>query len=102
LELVGPIGLEVRERNAEAIVTPGPVALWLGKVRCEPEGGRLFNAADFDCSTYGFFRICLGVRLRLILLFAMVTASIRRGKSMIWIAIEVYRSLRRYLGRLKD
>ena len=64
MELVGPVVLEVRDRNAEAIVTPGRVALWLGKVRRELEGGRLFNAADFDCSTYGFFRICLGVRLR--------------------------------------
>ena len=31
LGLVGPVVLEVRDRNAEAIVMLGRVALWLGK-----------------------------------------------------------------------
>jgi hypothetical protein len=71
-------------------------------VVCGLEEVRLFNTADFDCSRSGSFRTCLGVRLRLVLFIAMGTASIHRGKSMIWIGIEVYRTLRRFplLNRL--
>jgi hypothetical protein len=51
-------------------------------VRCELRDVRLFNTADFDCPRSGSFKTCLGVRLRFPLLFAIGTASIRRGKSM--------------------
>src|SRR5208337_5531804 len=41
-----------------------------------------FNTADFDCSRSGSFRTCLGVRFRFVLLFAIGTVSIRRGKKL--------------------